>query len=85
MVHTSSHKPVAKYFLYNEMSTILETIRYLMYKYDISFDDWDQYLSYILIYNTDHTIIDNVYTTSGIMREIQIIIIIHKIHILGSN
>ena len=52
-------------------STLAENIRYLMYKYDISIDDWDQSLSYVvnkvLKYNTDHTIIDNVYTANVII------------------
>ena len=42
-----------------------------MYKYDISIDDWDQPLSYVVNkvfkYNTDHIIIDNVFTVNVII------------------
>ena len=39
------HTSVVKYSFYNGGSTLAENIRYLMYKYDISIDDWDQSLS----------------------------------------
>ena len=55
---------------YNGGSTLAENIRYLMYKYDISIDDWDQPLSYVVSkvfkYNTDHIIIDNVSVATDI-------------------
>ena len=42
-----------------------------MYKYDISIDDWDQSLSYVVNkvfkYNTDHIIINNVFTANVII------------------
>ena len=42
-----------------------------MYKYDISIDNWDQPLSYVVNkvfqYNTDHVIIDNVFTANVII------------------
>ena len=42
------HKSVVKYSHYNGGSTLAENIRYLMYKYDISIDDWDDSLSYVV-------------------------------------
>ena len=41
------HESVVKYSFYNGESTLAENIRYLMYKYGISIDDWDQSLSYV--------------------------------------
>ena len=42
-----------------------------MYKYDISIDDWDDSLSYVVNkvfkYNTDHIIINNVFTANVII------------------
>ena len=65
------HKSVVKYSFYNGGSTLAENIRYLMYKYDISIDDWDDSLSYVVNkvykYNTDHIIIDNVFTANVII------------------
>ena len=43
----------------------------MMYKYDISIDDWDQPLSYVVNkvfkYNTHHIIIDNLFTANVII------------------
>ena len=65
------HKSVVKYSFYNGGSTLAENIRYLMYKYDISIDDWDEPLSYVvnkvLKHNTDHLIINNVFTANVII------------------
>ena len=42
-----------------------------LYKYDISIDDWDDSLSYVVNkvfkYNTDHIIINNVFTANVII------------------
>ena len=64
-------KSVVKYSFYNGRSTLAENIRYLMYKYDISIDVWDDSLRYVankvFKYNTDHIIIDNVQPANAII------------------
>ena len=64
------HKPVGKYSFYNGGSILAKNIRYLMYKYDISIDDWDQPLSYVVNkvfkYNTNRVIV-NVFTANVII------------------
>ena len=43
------HKTIiVKNCFYNKGSTLAENIRYLMYKYDITINDWHQSLNYVI-------------------------------------
>ena len=50
-------KSIVKNCFYNKGSTLAENIRYLMYKYDITINDWHQSLNYVIkkFYTYDHT------------------------------
>ena len=42
------HKAIVRNCFYNKGSTLAENIRYLMYKYDITINDWHQSLNYVI-------------------------------------
>ena len=60
------------YILYNKGSTLAENIRYLMYKYDITINDWHQSLNYVIkkvyAYDNDRTNCNDT-CTANVIRE----------------
>ena len=42
------HKTIVKNCFYKKGSTLAEYIKYLMYKYDITINDWHQSLNYVI-------------------------------------
>ena len=53
------HTTIVKSCFYNKGSTLAENIRYLMYKYDITINDWHQSRNYVInkvyTYDNDRT------------------------------
>ena len=58
---------------YNKGSTLAENIRYLMYKYDITINDWHQSLNYVIkkvyTYDNDRTNYNDT-CTANVIREL---------------
>ena len=67
------HKTIAKNCFYNKGSTLAENIRYLMYKYDITINDWHQSLNYVIkkvyTYDNDRTNYNDT-CTANVIREL---------------
>ena len=67
------HKTIVKNCFYNKGSTLAENIRYLMYKYDITINDWHQSLNYVIkkvyTYDSDRTN-GNDTCTANVIREL---------------
>ena len=67
------HKTIVKSCFYNKGSTLAENIRYLMYKYDITINDWHQSLNYVIkkvyAYDNDRTNCNDT-CTANVIREL---------------
>ena len=67
------HKTIVKNCFYNKGSTLAENIRYLMYKYDITINDWHQSLNYVIkkvyTYDNDCTNVSDT-CTANVIREL---------------
>ena len=67
------HKTIVRNCFYNKGSTLAENIRYLMYKYDITINDWHQSLNYVIkkvyAYDNDRTNCNDT-CTANVIREL---------------
>ena len=67
------HKTIVGNCFYNKGSTLAENIRYLMYKYDITINDWHQSLNYVIkkvyAYDNDRTNCNDT-CTANVIREL---------------
>ena len=67
------HKTIVKSCFYYKGFTLAENIRYLMYKYDITINDWHQSLNHVIkkvyTYDNDRTN-GNDTCTASVIREL---------------
>ena len=67
------HQTIVKNCVYNKGSTLAENTRYLMYKYDITINDWHQSLNYVIkkgyAYDNDRTNCNDT-CTANVIREL---------------